>query len=105
MMLFSYTSSIPNWRPPQAENLKLMLQAMNADPDLKTAKGISGGPGAKIKNCSQAKLNNFLNSALQLFLDLITSIGKATGRKVSLIQGGNLNDLIQAVDSGAKSKS
>ena len=56
-------------------------------------------------NCSQAKVNSLLNSALQLFPDLVTSVGKAAGRKVSLIQGVSLNDLIQAVDSKTKSKS
>lgn len=89
----------------QAENLKLIFQAMIAQPDKNTAKGISGELEATMDNCSQAKVNILLNRALQLFPALVTSVGKAAGRKVSLIQGVSLNDLIQAVDSKTKSKS
>ena len=89
----------------QAENLKLIFQLMIAHPDKNTAKGISDDLKATMDNCSQAKVNILLNSALQLFPDLVTSVGKAAGRKVSLIQGVSLNDLIQAVDSKTKSKS
>ena len=89
----------------QAENLKLIFQLMIAHPDKNTAKGISDDLKATMDNCSQAKVNILLNSALQLFPDLVTSAGKAAGRRVSLIQGVSLNDLIQAVDSKTKSKS
>jgi hypothetical protein len=89
----------------QAENLKLIFQVMITQPDKNTAKGISGELEATMDNCSQAKVNILLNSALQLFPDLVTSVGKAAGRKVSLIQGVSFNDLIQAVDSKTKSKS
>ena len=89
----------------QAENLKLIFQLMIAHPDKNTAKGISDDLKATMDNCSQAKVNSLLNSALQLFPDLVTSVGKAAGRKVSLIQGVSLNDLIQAVDSKTKSNS
>ena len=89
----------------QAENLKLIFQAMIANPDKNTANGIAEKIEATMDNCSQAKVNILLNSALQLFPDLVTSVGKAAGRKVSLIQGVSLNDLIQAVDSKTKSKS
>jgi hypothetical protein len=88
----------------QAENLKLIFQVMIAHPDKNTAKGISGELDATMDNCSQAKVNSLLNSALQLFPDLVTSVGKAAGRKVSLIQGVSLNDLSQAVDSKVKWK-
>ena len=89
----------------QAENLKLIFQLMIAHPDKNTAKGISDDLKATMDNCSQANVNSLLNSALQLFPDLVTSAGKAAGRKVSLIQGVSLNDLTQAVDSKTKSKS
>lgn len=89
----------------QAENLKLIFQAMIANPNKNTANGIAEKIEATMDNCSQAKVNILLNSALQLFPDLVTSDGKAAGRKVSLIQGVSFNDLIQAVNSKTKSKS
>lgn len=89
----------------QAKNLKLIFELMYAKPAVNTAKDVADELNAKIENCSQAKMNNLLNEALQLFPDLVTSVGKAAGRKVSLIQGVSLNELIQAVDSKTKSKS
>jgi hypothetical protein len=78
---------------------------MIAHPDKNTAKGISDDLKPTMDNFSQAKVNSLLNSALQLFPDSVTSVGKAAGRKVNLIQGVSLNDLIQAVDSRTKLKS